>query len=163
MQSIDVGRALEALLYDDATAGQTYEIYGPKNYSMREIAGLVDREIFRKPRHVNVPRAILRPAAALLNRLLWWPMLSAEDVDREFIDQWIDPAAKTIRDLGIEPDDISNFTYHYLVSRPSRAGVVESAAADSAPARIPELILLRPAAGHGEGEEGREAVYPRDG
>ncbi|KAI0475021.1 hypothetical protein GGR56DRAFT_644226 [Xylariaceae sp. FL0804] len=111
---IDVGQALEAMLYDDSTAGQTYELYGPKNYSTAEIAELVDREIFKKRRHINVPKAILEPATALLNKLLWWPMLSAEDVQREHIDQEIDEAAKTFADLGITPGDISNFTYHYL-------------------------------------------------
>ncbi|KAI8959515.1 hypothetical protein F5Y11DRAFT_359159 [Daldinia sp. FL1419] len=114
VHSIDVGQALEAMLYDDNTAGQTFELYGPKNYSTAEIAELVDREIYKKRRHINVPKAILKPAAALLNKVLWWPVLSAEDVDKEFIDQKIDPTAKTFADLGITPGDISNFTYHYL-------------------------------------------------
>ncbi|KAL7619952.1 Protein-lysine N-methyltransferase efm5 [Parahypoxylon ruwenzoriense] len=114
VHSIDVGEALEAMLYDDTTAGQTFELYGPKNYSTAEIAVMVDREIYKKRRHVNVPRAILKPIAGLLNRVLWWPVLSAEDVDREFIDQKIDETAKTFADLGIKPGDISNYTYHYL-------------------------------------------------
>lgn len=102
------------MLYDDATAGQTYELYGPKEYSTAEIAEMVDREIFKKRRHINVPKPILRPIAALLNKVLWWPVLNAEDVDREFIDQTIDESAKTFQDLGITPGDIKDFTYHYL-------------------------------------------------
>ncbi len=117
-QSIDVGHALELMLYDDNTAGQTFELYGPKNYSTEEIAEMVDREIYKKRRHLNVPKAILEPAAGLLNRLLWWPILSAEDVQKEFIDQKIDETAKTFADLGITPGDISNYTYHYLVRFP---------------------------------------------
>ena len=104
------------MLYDDNTASQTYELYGPKEYSTEEIAELVDREIFKKRRHINVPKAILKPAATLINKLLWWPVLSGEDVEREFHDQVIDETAKTFKDLGIEPGDISKFTYHYLVS-----------------------------------------------
>ncbi|KAK6837886.1 NADH-ubiquinone oxidoreductase 40 kDa subunit [Apiospora arundinis] len=114
VHSIDVGKALEAMLYDDSTAGQTYELYGPQEYSTAEIAEMVDREIFKKRTHVNVPKAILKPVAAVLNKVLWWPMLSAEDIDREFIDQVVDEQAKTFKDLNIEPSDISNFTYHYL-------------------------------------------------
>ncbi|KAH8653320.1 putative NADH-ubiquinone oxidoreductase 39 kDa subunit [Xylariales sp. PMI_506] len=114
VHSIDVGKALEAMLYDDTTAGQTYELYGPKEYSTAEIAELVDREIFKKRRHINVPRPILKPIAAILNKVLWWPILSAEDIDREFIDQTIDESAKTFQDLGITPGDIKDFTYHYL-------------------------------------------------
>ncbi|KAK8109104.1 NAD(P)-binding domain protein [Apiospora sp. TS-2023a] len=114
VHSIDVGKALESMLYDDSTAGQTYELFGPKEYSTAEIAEMVDREIFKKRTHVNVPKAVLKPVAAILNKVLWWPMLSAEDIDREFIDQTVDEHAKTFKDLNIEPSDISNFTYHYL-------------------------------------------------
>ena len=112
---IDVGKALEKMLYDDNTAGQTYELYGPKNYSTAEIAEMVDREIYKKRRHINVPKAVLKPAAELLNRVLWWPVLSGEDIEKEWIDQVVDETAKTFKDLGIEPGDISDFTYHYLV------------------------------------------------
>ncbi|OAA54796.1 NADH-ubiquinone oxidoreductase [Niveomyces insectorum RCEF 264] len=111
---IDVGHALELMLYDDTTAGQTFELYGPTNYSTAEIAELVDREIYKKRRHINIPKALLKPAATLLNRVLWWPVLSGEDVEKEFIDQTIDETAKTFADLGLETGDISKFIYHYL-------------------------------------------------
>lgn len=101
---------------DDNTASQTYELYGPKNYSMAEIAKLADKEIFKKRRHVNVPKVILKPVAKLLNRLIYWKTTSADEIEREFIDQAIDPDAKTFKDLGIEPADISSFMFHYLVS-----------------------------------------------
>lgn len=102
------------MLYDDNTAAQTYELYGPKEYSTADIAEMVDKEIFAKRRHINVPRQILEPVAKLLNKVLWWPMLSAEQIQMEQIDQVIDPKAKTFKDLGIEPGDISKFTYHYV-------------------------------------------------
>ncbi|KAK3984951.1 putative N6-adenine methyltransferase-domain-containing protein [Cladorrhinum sp. PSN332] len=111
---IDVGEALEKMLYDDSTASQTYELYGPKNYSTAEIAEMVDREIFKKRRHINVPKAILKPIAGLLNKALWWDIMSADEIEREFHDQVIDETAKTFKDLGIEPTDISKWTYHYL-------------------------------------------------
>lgn len=115
VHSIDVGKALEQMLYDDNTAGQTYELFGPKEYSTEEIAEMVDREIFKKRRHINVPRAILKPVANVLNKVLWWQLISSPEViDMEFVDQVVDENAKTFMDLGIEPGDISNFTYHYL-------------------------------------------------
>ncbi|KAL3426164.1 nadh-ubiquinone oxidoreductase 39 kda [Phlyctema vagabunda] len=114
VHAIDVGQALEKMLYDDSTASETYELYGPKNYSTAEIAELVDKEIVKHRRHINLPKAILKPAANLLNKALWWPVISADEVEREFIDQKIDPKAKTFKDLGIEPAEISNLTFHYL-------------------------------------------------
>jgi len=104
------------MLYDDTTASQTYELYGPKNYSTAEIAELVDREIYKKRRHINLPKAILKPLAGLVNRALWWPIMSADEVEREFHDQVIDDTAKTFKDLGITPGELADFTYHYLVS-----------------------------------------------
>lgn len=115
-QSIDVGIALEKILYDDSTAGQTFELYGPKQYSMGEIAAMVDKEIYKQRRHINVPKAVLKPIAKLLNQFLYFRTITADEVEREFLDQQIDPEAKTFKDLGIEPGDIANFTYHYLVS-----------------------------------------------
>jgi NADH dehydrogenase (ubiquinone) 1 alpha subcomplex subunit 9 len=112
---VDVGQALEIMLLDDSTTSETYELYGPKNYSMAEIAELVDKEIIKHRRHINIPKRILRPVAKAVNQLLWWPTMSADEVEREFIDQIIDPSAKTFKDLGIEPAEISDLTYQYLV------------------------------------------------
>jgi NADH dehydrogenase (ubiquinone) 1 alpha subcomplex subunit 9 len=104
------------MLQDDNTASQTFELYGPKNYSTADIAELVDKEIIKHRRHINVPKAILKPVAGILNKVLWWPISSADEVEREFIDQKIDPTAKTFKDLDIEPVELSSLTFHYLVS-----------------------------------------------
>ncbi|KAI9788626.1 MAG: NADH-ubiquinone oxidoreductase 40 kDa subunit [Peltula sp. TS41687] len=122
VHAIDVGQALELMLQDDNTASETYELYGPTNYSMAEITQLVDKEIFKHRRHLNVPRRIMKPIAALLNRALWWPTISPDEVEREFIDQKIDPKAKTFKDLGIaEPAELAKLTFHYLQSYRSSA------------------------------------------
>lgn len=104
------------MVEDDSTASQTYELHGPKNYSMAEIAELVDREIIKKRRHLNIPKRLMKPAADLINKVTWWKTMSGDEIEREYIDQIIDPKAKTFKDLGIEPGEISNFTFHYLVS-----------------------------------------------
>ena len=104
------------MLEDDDTASETYELYGPTNYSMAEIAELVDKEIFKRRRHLNVPKRIMQPTAKVLNQLLWWKTTSADEVEREFLDQVIDPKAKTFADLGITTGELANFTFHYLVS-----------------------------------------------
>lgn len=124
---------------DDTTASETYELYGPKNYSMAEIAALVDREIIKHRRHVNVPKRVLAPMAQTYNRLIWWSQTSADSVEREFIDQKIDPKAKTFKDLGIEPGEIANFTFQYLVSAQV---VILVALLTVHAARLPEFVVL---------------------
>ena len=103
------------MLEDDATASETFELYGPTNYSMAEIAELVDKEIYKHRRHINVPKPLLKPIARYLNQLIWWKTTSADEVEREFIDQQIDSKAKSFKDLGMEPADLRNYTFHYLV------------------------------------------------
>ncbi|EHL00726.1 putative NADH-ubiquinone oxidoreductase 40 kDa subunit, mitochondrial [Glarea lozoyensis 74030] len=114
VHAIDVGKALEKMIQDDSTAQQTYELYGPTNYSTAEIAELVDKEIIKRRRHINVPKKVLQPIAKILNQALWWPTTSADEIEREFIDQKIDPSAKTFADLGIEPAELASLTFHYL-------------------------------------------------
>ncbi|KAI5289936.1 NADH-ubiquinone oxidoreductase 40 kDa subunit [Ascosphaera aggregata] len=102
------------MLYDESSVGSTYELYGPKQYSTAEIAKLVDREIVKKRRHINLPKPVFKALAAAMNRLLWWHSYSPDEVEMEFLDQKIDPSAKTFKDLGIEPAELSKWTYHYL-------------------------------------------------
>ncbi|KAL6709487.1 Protein-lysine N-methyltransferase efm5 [Coniothyrium glycines] len=111
---IDVGMALEQMLHDDTTAGETYELYGPTEYSMAELNELVEREILKERRHINIPKNIMKPLAHYLNKFLWWPIHSADEVEREFIDQIIDANAKTFKDLDIEPVELKSLTYEYL-------------------------------------------------
>jgi len=114
VHAIDVGSALEQMLLDDNTASQTYELYGPTNYSTAEIAEMVDKEIIKHRRHINLPKMIWKPTAELLNKALWWHTTCADEVEREFINQVIDPKAKTFKDLGIEPAELSSLTFYYL-------------------------------------------------
>lgn len=114
VHAIDVGHALERMLQEDWTTAKTFELYGPREYTTKQISELVDREIIKNRRHINVPKRILKPAAYWMNRLIWWPTMSADEVEMEFIDQKIDPTALTFKDLNIEPADLDAWTFHYL-------------------------------------------------
>lgn len=114
VHAIDVAMALETMLHDDTTAAETYELYGPTEYTMAELNDLVEREAMKKRRHLNVPKAVMKPVAKYVNKLLWWPIHSEDEVEREFIDQYIDPQAKTFKDLDIEPVELSSLTFEYL-------------------------------------------------
>ena len=103
------------MLQEDWTTAKTFELYGPREYTTKQISELVDREIIKNRRHINVPKRILKPAAYWMNRLIWWPTMSADEVEMEFIDQKIDPSAHTFKDLNIEPADLDAWTFHYLV------------------------------------------------
>lgn len=77
-------------MYDDSTAGQTFEFYGPREYSLREISDLVDKEIVKKRRHINLPKPVFKALAKALD-YIWWSTISPDEVERQFINQVIDP------------------------------------------------------------------------
>lgn len=81
---------------------------------MAEIAEIVDTEILKERRHINLPKAVLKPVLYYLNKLVWWPVMSADQVEQECLDQKIEKGAKTLKDLGIEPAELRDLTYHYL-------------------------------------------------
>ncbi|KAI9717245.1 MAG: hypothetical protein M1828_007266 [Chrysothrix sp. TS-e1954] len=114
VHAIDVGAALEVMIEDDTTAAQTYELYGPREYTMREVNDIVTKEIIKKRPHFNVPAVLRKPFNQAMSRLVWWTENNADTVAREFIDQHIDPTAKTFKDLGIEPTELTATTYEYL-------------------------------------------------
>jgi len=109
-----VGEALQKIGYDDSTVGKDFELYGPTNYSMREIADLVDKEILKTRRHINLPKSVMKPVLHYLNKLLWWPIRSPDSLEQESLDQFVDKNALTFKDLDIEPSELANLTFHYL-------------------------------------------------
>lgn len=40
--------------------------------------------------------------------------MTADQLERESLDQTIEKGAKTFKDLGMEPAELSELTYHYL-------------------------------------------------
>lgn len=91
------------MLQDDSTAEQTYELYGPTEYSMQEISDIAAKEVLKRKPLINIPKRIRKPMTAVMSRLLWFIESNPDMIEREFINQTIDPTAKTFRDLGIEP------------------------------------------------------------
>lgn len=156
VHAIDVGMALEHMMYDDNTASETYELHGPKNYSMAEIAELVDREIVKRRRHFNIPKVVRQPIAKYVNQFLWWPVGSADEVEREFIDQSIDPTAKTFADLGFEPVELETMIFQYLVRfQDNLANLIELTSVAS----VPLFYVLRSSSYDRKGEKRGKEVF----
>jgi NADH dehydrogenase (ubiquinone) 1 alpha subcomplex subunit 9 len=116
VHAIDVAHALEKMMYDDTTASETYELYGPHKFSVKQLADLTDLEVHKKGTRINIPKQIRQPIAGVLSKALWWDVGSPDEVEREFIDQTIDANAKTFKDLDIEPVTLESQMYSYLVS-----------------------------------------------
>ena len=111
----DVAVALEAMMHNDSTVGQTFELRQRDPISVAKIAGMVAEITLRKQRHYNVPKVVLQTAAKVLDRALWWNIMSPDQVERQFIDE--KPSTSGVlgyADLGVKEQQISPATMKYL-------------------------------------------------
>ena len=110
----DVADALMAALRNNATAGRTYELGGPRTYSFRELMELMLRIIDRKTRLVSVPFG-LAEMLALVAQLAPVPPLTRDQVLLlEAGDNVVSPGALTYADLGLQPQAIEAILPTYL-------------------------------------------------
>lgn len=110
---VDVASALEQIGYDDSTAGQTFELFGPDELSMATVHGLVQSATNNELRQINLPKKIYQAFAAA-TQYIYWPTLSPDQIERMFIDQVVDPNAKTFADLGIQPAHLEQLVVKYV-------------------------------------------------
>lgn len=110
---IDVAAALEQIGYDDSTAGKTFELYGPKEYSVAQVHRLVQDATQQPLRQINIPKLVYQFLSGLTQHI-YWPTLCPDQVERMFIDQVVDPNAATFKDLGVEPSELSNLAIKYV-------------------------------------------------
>lgn len=109
----DVALALEKIAFDDSTAGKTYELYGPKEYTMAEIVSLVKQTTKNDIREVNLPKRI-HQLISDATQYLFWAATSRDEIERGFINQTVDPNALTFADLGITPAKMEERMLHLL-------------------------------------------------
>ncbi|ORY77678.1 hypothetical protein BCR37DRAFT_119293 [Protomyces lactucae-debilis] len=110
----DVARALEHMMHDDSTAGQLYELHQKAPMTVAEITEKISEITLKKPRHYNVPKVVLQTASKVLDKALWWNVLSADQVERQFINEKLTPGAKGYSDLGIQEQQLDAQTMQWL-------------------------------------------------
>jgi NADH dehydrogenase (ubiquinone) 1 alpha subcomplex subunit 9 len=109
---IDVVTALERIGFDDSTAGQTYELVGPELFTLREVRDLIEPVTKIRYTNLNVPKNVALKWTEFLQKL-WWPMHNPDQIERQFIDQYVDPKALTFNDLGIIPGRLQDHVFEY--------------------------------------------------
>lgn len=109
----DVASALEIMGFDDSTAGKTYELSGPHQYSYLEILEKVRKATLLELPHVNLPKAMYK-ILANVTQYLYWRTTSPDEVERMFIDQFVDEKALTFQDVGITPQKLEDHIVRLL-------------------------------------------------
>ncbi len=109
----DVAEAVRACLENPLTAGQTYELGGPRAYSFRELMEIILRETGRKRFLLPVPTPLLMAQATFAGLIPGSP-LNRDVVKFAQTDNVVADGAKTFADLGIVPDSLEAVVPHYL-------------------------------------------------
>ena len=109
----DVAAAVVACLEQDGTAGQTYELGGPRVYSFRELMELTLQQTGRRKRLVSLSWGMAAFEAKLLG-LLPKPPLTPDQVVQLKIDNVVSPDIKSLADLGIQPTPAELILPSYL-------------------------------------------------
>jgi uncharacterized protein YbjT (DUF2867 family) len=109
----DVAAAVVACLEQAGTAGQTYELGGPRVYSFRELMELTLKQTGRRKRLVSLSWGMAAFEARLFS-LLPKPLLTPDQVVQLKIDNVVAPGAKTLADLGIQPTPAELILPSYL-------------------------------------------------
>lgn len=109
----DVAEAVVRCIDDSATAGRTYELGGPKVYSIRALMELLLEEIRRKRLLVNLPFGVAAIQARLLSLLPDAP-LTPDQVEMLKYDNIVSPNALGFEALGIQPTAVEAILPTYL-------------------------------------------------
>jgi uncharacterized protein YbjT (DUF2867 family) len=109
----DVAEAIARILADPASVGRTYELAGPKVYTMRELVMIVQRIIGRRRALVSVPFAVAQLQARLFG-LLPNPPLTTGQVDLLKVDNVAGGTLPGLRELNIMPRAVEEIVPTYL-------------------------------------------------
>jgi uncharacterized protein YbjT (DUF2867 family) len=109
----DVADAVVKCLDDPATAGRTYELGGPKIYTLREIFELLLHEIRRHRWLINLPFPVAELQAKFMS-ILPNPPLTPDQVELLRRDNVVSPGGLTLSSLGIAPTPVEAILPTYL-------------------------------------------------
>ncbi len=109
----DVADAVAAVAADEATAGETFELGGPRTYSFKELLELVLAETGRRRLLVPVPFAVAMMQALFLEALPV-PPLTRDQVRGLRTDNVVAAGALGLGDLGISPTALEIILPTYL-------------------------------------------------
>ena len=109
----DVADAVLKCLEDPATAGRTYELGGPRSYTMRELLELLLAEIRRKRLLVDLPFGLAELQARLMS-ILPNPPLTPDQVQLLRRDNVVSSGALTLATLGIPATAVEGILPIYL-------------------------------------------------
>jgi len=112
----DVAEAFVRALFDVHSAGQVYELGGPRVYELAELVRLAGRYTGHERPVLALPDALARMQAAFFELLPGEPLLSRDNLDAMTVDNLVSPSTKalTAEALGIKLTALESVAPAYL-------------------------------------------------
>ncbi len=108
----DVAQAFVNALYDDSTIGKTYELAGPKVYTLRELVQLAGAFSGHRRPVIGLPDTLARVQAFFLEHMPGEPVITQDNLDSMRVDN----VSRTSMEeqLGITPTALEAVAPYYL-------------------------------------------------
>ncbi len=112
----DVAEAISSILSDPGTVGRTYELAGPKVYTLHELVNMTLQLMGKRRLLVPIPFAVAEVQARLFE-LLPNPPLTTSQVDLLKTDNVVSGALPDVQELGIQPKTVEEVIPNYIGPR----------------------------------------------
>ncbi|KAI9595315.1 hypothetical protein BDF19DRAFT_413632 [Syncephalis fuscata] len=110
---MDVALALEVMLKAESTMGNLYELYGPDEFTYGQVEELVYSLLLERRSRLRLSKPLALFIARLQEKLPW-PMMSADEVTRLYIDDKPTASALTFADLYVEPTRLEDAALQFV-------------------------------------------------
>ena len=112
----DVAEAISSILSDPGTVGRTYELAGPKVYTLHELVNMTLQLMGKRRLLVPIPFAVAEVQARLFE-FLPNPPLTTGQVDLLKTDNVVSGALPDVQELGIQPKTVEEVIPTYIGPR----------------------------------------------
>jgi NADH dehydrogenase len=112
----DVAEAISSILSAPGTVGRTYELAGPKVYTLHELVNMTLQLMGKRRLLVTIPFAVAEVQARLFE-LLPNPPLTTGQVDLLKTDNVVSGALPDVQELGIQPKTVEEVIPTYIGPR----------------------------------------------
>lgn len=108
----DVAQAFVNALHDDTTIGRTFELVGPKVYTLRELVKLAGTFSGHRRPVIGLPATLSRVQAFFLEHMPGEPMMTRDNLDSMRVDNVAQASME--KELGITPTALEAVAPYYL-------------------------------------------------
>ncbi|KXS12635.1 NAD(P)-binding protein [Gonapodya prolifera JEL478] len=104
----DVAEALESILRNEIATGETVELAGNQEFTLRQVIDVMIELSHRNPVVISLPKGVIKAQAAILDKVSNQPIISPDEVERMDIDDVLNAGTLRFAELGVAPQKLGD-------------------------------------------------------